>query len=244
MIYIQGPIGSGKTSLARLLSADLKTHCYLEDPGKIPGLKNFYNNGKISRELQSFVVQIEFLSFRYQQHLDGLYRQQEGERNIIYDSSLDSDSLMAKNLYNRGEFPEQLYKDYVKLNQVMQTNIGGHPFHGPDMVIFLDLPFELMLKHISKRGRKMETTDQKLIEYYKSVWDIYQAWYLTHGSTPVIRVDLGKYDYVNSKNDLKIVLNQIESSMQEYGLLNDFELSQLIAKHNHHLPTLDEAKEG
>ena len=226
MIYIQGPIGSGKTSLARLLSADLQTHCYLEDPGKIPGLKNFYNDGKISRELQAFVVQIEFLSFRYQQHLDGLYRQQEGERN------------------NRGEFPEQLYKDYVKLNQVMQTNIGGHPFHGPDMIIFLDLPFDLMLEHISKRGRKMETTDQKLIEYYKSVWDIYQAWYLTHGSTPVIRVDLNKYDYVNSKDDLKIVLNQIESSMQEYGLLNDFELSQLIAKHNHHLPTLDEAKEG
>lgn len=59
MIYINAAIGAGKTSLAKILSKDLNTHAYLEDPSKIPLLNSFYDDGRVSRELQSYAVQIE-----------------------------------------------------------------------------------------------------------------------------------------------------------------------------------------
>lgn len=59
MIFVNAPIAIGKTSLAKILSKDLGTHAFLEVPEKIPLLNDFYSDGKISREIKSFAVQIE-----------------------------------------------------------------------------------------------------------------------------------------------------------------------------------------
>lgn len=234
MLFVNGPIGSGKTSLTKILSRDLNTHSYLEDPNKIPMLKAFYNDGKMSRELQSYGVQIEFLTYRYQQLLEGIFDQQNGMRNTVYDSSLISDGLMSKNLYNRGEFPKQLYLDYRKLSQIMQSNVAGHPWNGPDLMISLQLPFDLMLEHIQHRGRKMENTDPKLVDYYKSVWNIYREW--THSYPDhIMTVDLGKYDFVHRPEDRKAVLEDIENNMGAIGLLTANELLELDQKHDANL---------
>lgn len=134
-------------------------------------------------------------------------------RNTVYDSSLISDGLMSKNLYMRG------YKDYLKINRMMQANIAGHPFTGPDLIIFLDIPFELELEHIQQRGRAMEATDPKMKEYYHSVWETYRAWYHSDGNDPILRIDLGKYDFVNNDKDRDKVLSQIETRMRIDGLI-------------------------
>ena len=230
MIFINAPIGAGKTSLAKILSQDLDTKAYLEDPSKIPMLNDFYNGGKISRELQAYGVQMEFLSMRYQQEQAAIIDQRNGMRNTIFDSSLLSDGLMSRNLYNRGEFPEQLYIDYRKISQIMQANILSSPFNGPDLVIYLDLPFSLMLEHIQKRGRKMETEDPKLKEYYQSVWQIYRDWAHSYNDT-MMTIDLNKYDVVNSMADRIAVLEQIETMMHKLGRLSPTELAKLKAKH-------------
>ena len=52
MLYINAPIGIGKTSLAKILSHDLGTKAFLEEPEKIPLLSSFYEDGNISREMQ------------------------------------------------------------------------------------------------------------------------------------------------------------------------------------------------
>ena len=72
-IYINGPIALGKTSLAKILAKDLGTKAFLEHPEKIPLLNSFYDDGKVSRELKSFAVQIEFLDYRYQQLMEGIH---------------------------------------------------------------------------------------------------------------------------------------------------------------------------
>lgn len=231
MLYINAPIGAGKTSLAKILAQDLGTKAFLEDPSKIPSLQAFYNQGKLSREMQAFVTQIEFLDYRYDQLLQGIYLQQSGMRNTVYDSSLVSDALMSLNLYKRGEFPETLYRDYLHLNMLMQTNVAGHPFTGPDLIIYLQIPFDLELKHIYSRGRAMETTDPKLEEYYRSVWETYNAWYASYGSSPTMAIDLGTYDFVNNPADRVAVLNQIEEQMFKHGLLSSDELTELKATH-------------
>lgn len=227
MLYINAPIGIGKTSLAKILSKDLGTKAFLEEPEKIPLLSSFYEDGNISREMKSFAVQIEFLDYRYKQLLEGMYLKQEGMNNTVYDSSLISDGIMSRNLYNRGEFPEVLYKDYLRLNNNMQRNVAGHPFMGPDLIIYLDAPFERMLKNIELRGRKMEIEDPKLKEYYYSVWKIYRDWYNSYGDTPTMKIDMTSIDFVNNENDKIEVLNKIESQLVSLGKLSNTEYKQI-----------------
>lgn len=184
----------------------------------------------MSRELKSFAVQIEFLDYRYEQLMQGMYLAQQGMNNTVYDSSLISDGIMSHNLYNRGEFPERLYLDYLRLNNIMQRNVAGHPFMGPDLIIYLDAPFEMMLEHIAKRGRKMETTDPKLKEYYHSVWQIYREWYNSYGQTPVLRIDMTGIDFVNNKNHQNQILDAIENKLVDLGKLAPSEAQKLHEK--------------
>lgn len=230
MIYINAPIALGKTSLAKILSKDLGTKAFLEHPEKIPLLNSFYGDGKVSRELKSFAVQIEFLDYRYEQLMEGIHLAQEGMNNTVYDSSLLSDGIMSHNLYNRGEFPEVLYKDYLRLNNIMQRNVAGHPFMGPDLIIYLDGPFQMMLDHIALRGRKMETTDPNLKEYYHSVWQIYRDWYHSYGQTPVLRIDMNGIDFVNNKDDRNMVLDKIENELVSLGKLEPDKAKELHEK--------------
>lgn len=220
MIYINAPIGLGKTSLTKILSQHLGTKAFLEDVTKIPLLSSFYGDGEVSREQKAYALQIEFLSYRYRQLMQGLYLQSTQDmRNTVYDSSLISDGIMAKNLHDRGEFPDILYNDYLKLSEDMQANVSGHPFKGlPDLIIYLHGSFDLMLDHIARRGRKMETTDPKLREYYKSVWDVYEGWYKGFGQCPVMMIDMDRYDFVNSDEDRETVLKQIDEKLESLKL--------------------------
>lgn len=232
MIYINAAIGIGKTSLAKILSKDLGTKAFLEEPEKIPLLSSFYEDGNISREMKSFAVQIEFLDYRYEQLLEGMYLKQEGMNNTVYDSSLISDGIMSRNLYNRGEFPEVLYKDYLRLNNNMQQNVAGHPFMGPDLIVYLEAPFERMLQNIRLRGRQMETDDPALEEYYHSVWQIYRDWYNSYGDTPTMKIDMTNLDFVNIADDRSKVLDAIEQELINLGKLSDTEFRQIKEKRN------------
>ena len=232
MIYINAAIGIGKTSLAKILSKDLGTKAFLEEPEKIPLLSSFYEDGNISREMKSFAVQIEFLDYRYEQLLEGMYLKQEGMNNTVYDSSLISDGIMSRNLYNRGEFPEVLYKDYLRLNNNMQQNVAGHPFMGPDLIVYLEAPFERMLQNIRLRGRQMETDDPALEEYYHSVWQIYRDWYNSYGDTPTMKIDMTNLDFVNIAEDRSKVLDAIEQELVSLGKLSDTEFRQIKEKRN------------
>lgn len=233
MIYINAPIALGKSTLTELLSADLKTKAFYERVDDMPILKKFYAAGEDSRLSLAFPLQIAFLNYRYQQLREGLHlAEMEGMKNTVYDSSLLSDGLMAFNLYKRGEFPEEEFRLYQELSQNMQANVSGHPFRGfPDVIIYLKGSFELMLEHIEYRGRDMETIDDDKKDYYHSVWETYNNWYQSYAQSPVITIDMDKYDYVNNSKDRRNVLEYIESKLNDVGLLSDNELAGLYLAH-------------
>lgn len=232
MIYVNAPIGIGKTSLTKILTKDLGTKGYYENVDDIPMLQDFYNAGEDSRKQYSFALQIAFLNYRYQQLREGLYlAETQGMANTVFDSSLLSDGLMALNLYKRGEFPQNMYDLYINLNQNMVANVSGHPFNGhPDLIIYLDAPFELMLEHIKKRGRDMEVTDPELVDYYHSVWETYKHWYEGYSQSNVLRIDMSKYDFVNNVTDRNKVLDMIEQRLVELGKLSKDEFQSIKDK--------------
>lgn len=232
IIYINAPIGIGKTSLTQILTKDLNTKGFYENVDNIPMLKEFYSDGNKSRNDLSFALQIAFLNYRFKQLKGGLYlAEHEGMVNTVYDSSLLSDSLMAFNLYKRGEFPKTMFDLYIELNQNMISDVAAHPFNGiPDLIIYLDAPFKLMLDHIKQRGREMETEDPKLVDYYKSVWETYDHWYKGYSQSAVLRIDMNKHDFVNNVDDRNTVLNMIEQRLVELGKLTQSEFEDIKAK--------------
>lgn len=229
IIYINSPIGMGKTSLTHILTEKFGTKGFYENVDDIPMLKDFYSAGEESRSEMSFRLQIAFLNYRYQQLREGLYLQQEyNVKNTVYDSSLLSDGLMALNLYKRGEFDETAYRLYTELSQNMQANVSGHPFTGlPNLVIYLHGDFDLMLKHIVKRGREMEALDPDLINYYKSVWETYEAWNESFGGTSKIVIDMNQYDFVNNIEDRIVVLREIYKTLRDLGQLSSVQYTEL-----------------
>lgn len=223
MLYINAPIAGGKSSLTRYLSDDLDSTAYYEEVDNMPMLDKFYSSGEESRLQLAFPLQIAFLNYRY-----GQLRKAITERNSVLDSSLLSDSLMAFNLHKRNEFPDVEYDLYVALLQNMQANVSGHPFTGyPDLIVYLDMPFDLMLEHIKKRGRDMEVIDEDKRAYYYGVWETYNHWAKSYSQSPVVTIDMTKYDFVENMEDRYKVLDIIESRMVELNLLTKKEFNLL-----------------
>ena len=242
MIYINAAIAAGKSSLTKYLSEDLGTKAFYEEVDDMPMLKKFYAHSAKSRYELAFPLQVAFLNYRYTQLSEGIQLAREGMRNTVYDSSLLSDSLMANNLHRRHEFPTEEYNLYLNLLKHMQANVGGHPFNGyPDLVVYLDMSFSTILKHIQERGRDIEdiTKDQSLVDYYRSVWDIYNNWAHSYSESSLLVIDMNKYDFVHRISDRAIVLALIERRLYDLGLLKQVELKRLIKRRKN-----DEIKHG
>jgi len=223
MILTMAPIGMGKTNLTEILTETLGTKGFYEDISGNRMLEKFYSAGDESRYNLAFPLQISFLNYRFGQLLEA-----NTQRNAVLDSSLLSDSLMAKNLLDRGEFPKtefDLYQDVVRnmINSVTRTNDSQLP----DLIVYLDGSFDLMLEHIEKRGRGMEVIDDDKRDYYKSVHDIYGNWYKGYAQSPVIKIDMNKYDFVNDMKDRKEVLTQILTRMVELQMLTPSEYEKI-----------------
>jgi len=73
----------------------------------------------------------------------------------------------------------------------------------------------------------MEALDDDKIDYYRSVYNIYQHWYQSYSESPVIKIDMNKYDFVNNMSDRKEVLTQILTRMVELGMLQEKEFEEI-----------------
>ncbi|WP_179395083.1 deoxynucleoside kinase [Lacticaseibacillus absianus] len=221
MIYILGSIGAGKTSLTRLLSEDLGTPAYYEDVegnGMIANmLKKFYDAGADSRKTTGTILQIAFLTFRYQQLKKAIMQE-----NAVMDSSLESDFVMASQLHKNGEIDDVDFNIYVTLSQEMQSNVNGSPWNGmPDLAIYLQIDPDHEIEEIQGRGREMEDIRDKpeLIAYYNRVNQAYREWAKGYTRSSIITIDRDQYDFVNDKAQRNAVLDQIEGKLVELGKL-------------------------
>ncbi|WP_262316157.1 deoxynucleoside kinase [Lacticaseibacillus parakribbianus] len=231
MIYILGSIGAGKTSLTRLLSADLAAPAYYEDVegnGMIANmLQKFYDAGADSRKTTGTILQIAFLTFRYQQLKKAVMQE-----NAVMDSSLESDFVMASQLHKNGEIDDADFNIYVTLSQEMQANVNGSPWNGlPDLAIYLQIDPEHEIEEIQGRGREMEDIREKpeLVAYYNRVNAAYRDWAKGYTRSTLITVDRDHYDFVNNPKDRNAVLDQIEGKLVELGKLAPSRFAEIRA---------------
>jgi deoxyguanosine kinase len=192
-IVIEGPIGVGKTSLARLLAKEFNARCIFEEAEDNPFLPYFYED----RKKYAFQTQIFFLLNRFQQQKK-LAQLDLFNQVTLCDYLFDKDRIFAS--INLNDFELALYE------QIFHLLIGQ--ISSPDLVIFLQAKPDVLLHRIKSRNIPYEKEID--IEYLKTLIEAYNHYFFHYDQTPLLVVDTSEIDFVNRKEDLNQLLREIK----------------------------------
>jgi deoxyadenosine/deoxycytidine kinase len=193
-IVVEGPIGVGKTSLARRLAKSFGTELLLEGAEANPFLERFYRKPKET----ALPTQLFFL-FQRARQIQAL-RQADMFRPVrVADFLMEKDRLFAALTLEDDEF--QLYE------QVYAQMTIDAPV--PDLVIYLQAPVEVLLARIANRGIEYER--QIDAAYLQRLTDAYTNFFYQYNDAPLLIVNAAELDYVNNDQDYTVLLEQVRT---------------------------------
>lgn len=191
-VAIEGAIGVGKTSLAKLLSKHLSARLVLETFQDNPFLSDFYDDP----ERFAFQTQLWFLLQRYQQ-------QQELRQVDMFHNLVVSDYMFVKDrLFASLNLNEKEMTLYDSVANMMERNVIN-----PDLVIYLQADTETLMKNISKRGRDYEKNMSW--DYIDALNQVYNEYFFRYHDTPLVIINTNNIDFVHNEKDLNEVINYI-----------------------------------
>jgi deoxyadenosine/deoxycytidine kinase len=193
-IAVEGPIGAGKTSLARLLADHLAGRLILEMAEENPFLSDFYKN----RERAAFQTQVFFLMSRYAQ-------QQQIINHDLFSRTLISDYLFAKDgIFARINLSDRELSLYNKIASTLESNTVM-----PDLVIYITASVDILIERIRRRGRDFE---RGLDRYYlEAVSDSYSEFFFHYRSTPLLVIKTDNTDFRKDTENFDYLTNKILS---------------------------------
>ncbi len=192
-IVVEGPVGVGKTTLAKRLAESFNTDLLLEGADENPFLNGFYENKKNV----AFQTQLFFLFQRAQQMQD--LRQADMFRPVhVADFIMEKDRLFAELTLDEEEF--KLYQ------QVYQHLTIDAPV--PDLVVYLQASVDVLRKRISHRGRDYEHSMSR--DYLSRINESYAHFFHNYNQSPLLIVNAEEIDLVNNENDYMLLLEQIK----------------------------------
>lgn len=191
-IAIEGVIGAGKTSLAKMISEKLNAKLVLESFEDNPFLEKFYKNPR----RYALHTQMYFLLSRYKQLLE--LRQDDLFHNyIISDYIFEKDKIFA--YLNLADDELELYEKMVSfIERNLQT---------PDLVIYLQSTVERLMTNINKRGRPAEK--QMSETYISDLNEAYNYFFFRFKASRVMIVNATEIDFVNNKYDFDELVAEI-----------------------------------
>ena len=196
---IEGVIGVGKTTLARLLQPAFQANILLEVFEENPFLSNFYAD----RARYAFQTQIFFLLSRYHQQHQGVPKATAGGMNLISDYTFEKDSLFAQ-INLQGDELGMYYRVHEALAEKMQQ---------PNLIVYLRAETSLLLQRIAQRDRPYERDMDPA--YIEQVNQAYDDFFLNGAHrAPVLVIDSNHLDYVRYPEDLRWVENRIRQALQ------------------------------
>jgi len=202
-VAIEGPIGVGKTSLAKLLAEKLGARTVLEDFEDNPFLSDFYEDP----ERFAFQTQLNFLIQRYQQ-------QQELRPVDIFHNLLITDYMFIKDrLFASLNLNEKEMNLYDTIANLLEKNVIN-----PDLVIYLQADTDTLMKNISKRNRSFEVNIS--YKYIDGLNEVYNEYFFRYQDTPLIIINTNNIDFVNNFNDLEEVIQCIREPISGTKFFN------------------------
>ena len=201
-IAIAGNIGSGKTTLTRMLAARYGWTPKYESVDFNPYLSDFYDD--MSR--WSFNLQIYFLNKRFKDVVDI----SKNSETIIQDRTIYEDAkIFAPNLHDMGLMSSRDFDTYSDLFDLMMSLVKM-----PDLLIYLKSSIPNLVSQIQKRGREYEKTIR--IDYLTGLNERYDKWIDSYKGHLLV-IDADKYKFGNKEEDFEAVTDMIDSEL--FGLL-------------------------
>ncbi len=197
-IAIEGVIGVGKTTLARLLQARFKASVLLEVFEENPFLAEFYND----RDRYAFQTQIFFLLSRYHQ-------QNQAIPAALQKKALISDYTFAKDeLFAWLNLKDDELAMYGRVHAALAEKIPK-----PDLIVYLHADHKMVMRRISLRDRPYERDMDPA--YIQRLTSAYEAWLAGLQETPTLFIDVNDLDFLACEDDLIFVQKKIEAMLAE-----------------------------
>jgi len=191
-IVVEGPIGVGKTSLAKMLAQEFQARTIFERVEENPFLPKFYH----ARDTYACQNKTFFLLSRYQQQME-LGQQDLFNQSTVADYLFAKDKIFATLTLSAEEL--NLYQQiYALLNDRVPK---------PDLVVYLQARPEVLYKRVKKRDKKYERS--VTFEYLSEVAQAYNQFFFHFDETPLLVVNTSDIDFVASSNDLADLIKEI-----------------------------------
>ena len=196
-IVVEGPIGVGKTSLARILADEWQARMVLEQVDDNPFLRRFYDQP----EKYAFQAQMFFLLTRYRQ-------QQELAQQELFRQSLVSDYLFAKDhLFAQINLDAEEMALYRQLFHMLGARLPK-----PDLVVYLQARPDVLMARLRKRARDYERHITP--EYVRRLAEAYQDFFFHYEETPLLVVNCSEIDFVGRSDETEDLMREIREMGQ------------------------------
>ncbi len=197
-IAIEGVIGVGKTTLARLLKPLFDAALLLEVFEENPFLARFYQD----RERYAFQTQTFFLLSRYQQQHEAIPNALAAH-NLISDYTFDKNKIFAR---------LTLSGDELEMYERVQDTLGARiPL--PDVIVYLRADVEHLMTRIAVRDRSYERTMER--EYIAALAQAYDAYFGAYNASPVLNIETDDLDIVQRPQDVQRIAELIRAKLAE-----------------------------
>jgi deoxyguanosine kinase len=191
-VVVEGPIGVGKTSLARRLGKSFGCELVLEQDAENPFLERFYRDPRSA----AFQTQLYFL-FQRARQLQGLRQTDLFEQVRVADYMLDKDRLFA-----RLTLDDQEYALYEQVYERLAIDAPA-----PDLVVYLQAPVDVLLDRIARRGIEYEQQIER--RYLERLNEAYARFFLEFNAAPLLIVNAGDIDPIGNDADYEGLLAEV-----------------------------------
>jgi deoxyadenosine/deoxycytidine kinase len=204
-VVVEGPIGVGKTSLARRLAAEQGAELVLEQAEENPFLERFYREPRAN----AFPAQLYFL-FQRARQLQALKQSDLFQPVRVADFLLDKDRLFARVTLDDDE--------YALYEQVYERLAIDAPV--PDLVVYLQAPVDVLEARIRKRGLRYEQGMER--EYLERLCNAYAHFFHHYDAAPLLIVNASEADFVSNESDYAQLRHEIARPRRGRHYFNPF----------------------
>lgn len=198
-VAVAGNIGSGKTTLTRMLAEHFGWTPRYESVEYNPYLADFYKD----MERWSFNLQIYFLNKRFKDVVEIL----KSDDCIIQDRTIYEDAkIFAPNLHSMGLMSTRDFENYSDLFDLMMSLVRQ-----PDLLIYLRSSIPNLVANIQKRGREYENSIR--IDYLKGLNDRYEEWISGYDQDKLLILDVDQLKFEENPKDFETVIDRIDARL-------------------------------